>query len=52
MVGRIDAEFELPDGKSVLFASDLHLGAPNAVASAEREKAFVAWMDTVKPRAA
>lgn len=52
MVDRIDAEFELPDGKSVFFASDLHLGAPNAVASAEREKAFVAWMDSVKPRAA
>ncbi len=52
MVDRIDAEFELPAGKSVLFASDLHLGAPNAGASAEREKAFVAWMDSAKPRAA
>ena len=52
MVARVQAEFDLPEGKSVFFASDLHLGAPNAVASAERERAFVAWMDSVKPRAA
>ena len=52
MVDRTHAEFVLPEGKSVFFASDLHLGAPDAPASAEREKAFVAWMDSVKPRAA
>ena len=52
MVARVQAEFDLPEGKSVFFASDLHLGAPNAGASAERERAFVAWMDSVKPRAA
>ncbi|MFZ9778436.1 MAG: UDP-2,3-diacylglucosamine diphosphatase, partial [Schleiferiaceae bacterium] len=52
MVDRTDAEFVLPEGKSVFFASDLHLGAPDPQASAEREKAFVAWMDSVKPRAA
>ncbi len=52
MVARVDAEFELPEGKSVFFASDLHLGAPDAGASAERERAFVAWMDSIKPRAA
>jgi UDP-2,3-diacylglucosamine hydrolase len=52
MVDRTHTEFVLPEGKSVFFASDLHLGAPNAKASAEREKAFVAWMDSIKPRAA
>ncbi|MFM6959451.1 MAG: UDP-2,3-diacylglucosamine diphosphatase [Schleiferiaceae bacterium] len=52
MVATVDAVFELPEGKSVFFASDLHLGAPDAGASAERERAFVAWMDSIKPRAA
>ena len=52
MVARVQAEFDLPEGKSVFFASDLHLGAPTAASSAERERAFVAWMDSVKPRAA
>jgi len=52
MVDRTQTEFVLPEGKSVFFASDLHLGAPNPKASAEREKAFVAWMDSIKPRAA
>ena len=52
MVAKVDAEFVLPEGKSVFFASDLHLGAPNGQASAERERAFVTWIDSIKPRSA
>ena len=36
------------ENKKVYFASDLHLGAPTAVASFPREKKFVAWLDEVK----
>jgi UDP-2,3-diacylglucosamine hydrolase len=34
--------------KKIYFASDQHLGAPNAEASFPREKKFVRWLDTVK----
>lgn len=33
------------------FASDLHLGAPNAQKSAAREQAFICWLDYIKPTA-
>jgi UDP-2,3-diacylglucosamine hydrolase len=36
------------ENKKVYFASDQHLGAPNAAASFPREKKFVAWLDEVK----
>ena len=36
------------ENKKVYFASDLHLGAPTATASATREKKFVAWLDEIK----
>ena len=36
------------ENKKVYFASDQHLGAPNAVASFSREKKFVAWLDSIK----
>ena len=39
---------ELPEGKKVYFASDNHLGAPDAESSLPREKKFVAWLDKVK----
>ena len=39
------------DGKYLYFASDLHLGAPNAAKSAAREKAFIAWLDHIRPTA-
>lgn len=34
--------------KKIYFASDLHLGAPNAETSLQREKLFVAWLDMIK----
>ena len=37
--------------KYLYFASDLHLGAPNAQKSAAREKAFISWLDHIKPTA-
>lgn len=41
-------KFQLPSGKRIYFASDLHLGAPTHQASAEREKRFCAWLDRIK----
>lgn len=34
--------------EKVYFASDLHLGAPNATESLAREKRFVQWLDSIK----
>jgi len=42
----------LEKGKSLFFASDFHLGAPNEQASAEREKKIITWLDTIKDEAA
>jgi len=39
------------DGKYLYFASDLHLGAPNALQSIQREKAFIAWLNYIQPTA-
>lgn len=36
-------------GKRIYFASDLHLGAPGKVDSAERERLFVRWLDEIEP---
>ena len=36
------------ENKKVYFASDQHLGAPNAETSFTREKKFVAWLDKIK----
>jgi len=36
---------KLPSDKKVYFASDFHLGTPNASASLAREKALVKWLD-------
>jgi len=38
----------IPAGKKIYFSSDNHLGAPSRHASAEREKKFVRWLDTIK----
>ena len=35
-------------GKKIYFASDFHLGVPNADASLEREKRIVRWLDIIK----
>ena len=42
----------IPQGKKVYFASDNHLGAPNAAQSLPREKKFTAWLDKIKSDAA
>lgn len=34
---------------NIYFASDLHLGYPNAAKSREREKLFIEWLDFIKP---
>lgn len=36
-------------GKKIYFASDLHLGVPDAASSIEREKKFVKWLDLIAP---
>lgn len=36
---------QLPSGKKIYFASDLHLGVPDFESSLKREKAFVAFLD-------
>ena len=38
--------------KHIYFASDVHLGLPDFKRSLEREKLFVAWLDTIKKDAA
>lgn len=35
---------ELIEGKKIYFASDQHFGAPNSVASLQREKFFLKWL--------
>jgi UDP-2,3-diacylglucosamine hydrolase len=39
---------QLPAGKKIYFLSDFHLGAPNAAASLQREKAIVQFLNEVK----
>jgi len=36
-------------GKKIYFASDLHLGVPDAASSLAREKRFVEWLDQSEP---
>lgn len=43
---------KIPVGKKIYFSSDNHLGAPSRKASADREKKFVQWLDTIKEDAA
>lgn len=42
----------LPAGQRVYFASDFHLGVPTPEKSLERERAVVAWLDSIKTDAA
>ncbi len=35
-------------GKKIYFASDFHLGAPDAASSLQREKLLVQWLDEIK----
>lgn len=43
---------QLPQGKKIYFASDLHLGAPTYAKSLEREKHFVRWLNEIEKDAA
>lgn len=45
-------DIHLPARKKVYFASDFHLGVPNAAASREREKLLLQWLDQVEADAA
>ncbi len=42
----------LEKGKKIYFASDFHLGAPDAASSLIREKLIVKWLDEIKSDAA
>src|SRR3954464_11888729 len=46
------SDLALPPGKKVYFASDFHLGAPDAASSLAREKRIVRWLDEVAQDAA
>ena len=41
-------KLHLPPGKKIYFASDFHLGVPDAVASLDREKKVVAWLESIR----
>lgn len=41
----------LPSNKKIFFASDFHLGVPNAEESLARERRIVRWLDSIKPEA-
>ncbi len=49
---RIFAAVQLPAGKKIYFASDLHLGAPDYDSSRAREKRFVRWLEMARKDAA
>lgn len=38
---------ELPSGKKIYFASDFHLGAPNAIESQQRELKIIQWLEHI-----
>jgi UDP-2,3-diacylglucosamine hydrolase len=39
---------DIPKGKKIYFASDFHLGVPNAESSREREQRIVRWLESVR----
>ncbi len=41
----------LPQGKKIFFASDFHLGVPDAESSLAREKRIVSWLDSIRNEA-
>jgi UDP-2,3-diacylglucosamine hydrolase len=43
---------DLPQGKSIYFLSDFHLGAPNHTESLKREKKIVAFLESIRHKAA
>jgi UDP-2,3-diacylglucosamine hydrolase len=44
-------DIQLPEHKKIFFASDFHLGVPNAEYSLDREKRIVRWLDSIKQEA-
>jgi UDP-2,3-diacylglucosamine hydrolase len=38
----------LPEGKKIYFASDFHLGTPDAATSLERERRITAWLESIR----
>ncbi len=48
MAFRMEDTFQLPSGKKVYFASDFHLGVPDAESSLQREKLIISWLDSIK----
>jgi UDP-2,3-diacylglucosamine hydrolase len=44
----IPSDSRLEPGKKIYFASDFHLGVPDAAASLVREKKIVRWLDTIR----
>ena len=47
----ISSNLKLEPGKKVFFASDFHLGVPDAASSLAREKKIVRWLDSIKTEA-
>lgn len=43
---------KLPEGKKIYFASDFHLGLPNATKSRERERLICRWLEEISQDAA
>ena len=41
-------EINLQKGKKIYFASDFHLGAPDASTSLQREKKIISWLNQIK----
>ncbi|MFZ9503332.1 MAG: UDP-2,3-diacylglucosamine diphosphatase [Cyclobacteriaceae bacterium] len=48
----LELPIALPEGKKFYFASDFHLGVPNAAISQEREKKIIQWLNTIEHDAA
>ncbi|MEY2792851.1 MAG: UDP-2,3-diacylglucosamine diphosphatase [Bacteroidota bacterium] len=44
-------QLSIPADKKVYFASDFHLGFPDAVLSLEREKALLRWLESIQANA-
>lgn len=38
----------LPEGKKIYFASDFHLGVPDAATSLARERKIIAWLESIR----
>jgi UDP-2,3-diacylglucosamine hydrolase len=52
MSGHPMIELDLPEGKSIFFASDFHLGGGNEGESRIREKELVCWLRSIKSEVA